>query len=245
MQLRRDEVLERVEVAVTNHATGLATIDSIDLRVPGFSGAGALAKGEPLPAGQRVNLPTPYGEVSCGADGTADVGPATVVVLVHTAAESSPRRLVLRVADPDGLMARIAGATCRTAQLNREVALAFGPRWQATGKGPGLRLHGTLVARLGTDAPRDVTQVAGTVIFDLAPDGGAASGPLARLTPSAGEVAIPIVVRAARCTGHAIGETKKPYAFLVWLATPGGPEQAVTLTVSDADKAALQAVCRL
>jgi hypothetical protein len=50
-------------------------------------------------------------------------------------------------------------------------------------------------------------------------------------------------VSLARCDGHARGEVKQPYAFLVWLARPGGPQQAVTPTVTDADKAAFRAVC--
>ncbi len=246
VQLRRDEALGRVEVAVTNRSGSTVTIETIDLRVPGFSGGGRQVKGEPLPAGQRVNLPTPYGEVSCDDAGAAHVGAGTVEVLVHSATDPTSHREVLPAQDPDGLMPRIAAQTCLVRRLDAEVPLAFGPTWRRTGRGAEVALHGTLVARLGTDQPRDVTQVAGTVIFDLAPDGAARSAhPLARLTSGHPRVAIPIVLRTARCTGHAIGETKKPYAFLVWLAAPGGPEQAVTLPVSAADKAALQALCRL
>src|SRR4249920_3012080 len=71
-QLRRDEVLKRFEVAVTNRSH-------------------EQVKNEPLPAGQLVNLPTPYGEVHCAADGTASVGRPSVVVRVHSESDPTSR----------------------------------------------------------------------------------------------------------------------------------------------------------
>jgi hypothetical protein len=246
-QLRRDEVLKRFEVAVTNRSREQVTIESIDLRVPGYGGAGVQVKNEPLPAGQLVNLPTPYGEVRCGADGTASVGRPSVVVRVHTDSDPTSRREVLRPADPDGLLPRVAAGTCQSQRLLREVELSFGPDWRLVGSGRDRYLRGTMDARLTIDEPRDVTQLRGTVIFDLLtdPPERAAHPPLAHLTPEQPAAAIPVRVTRARCTGHARGETKKPYEFLVWLAPPGGEELAVTPPVTDAAKVAFERVCHL
>ena len=243
VQLRRDEVLHRVEVAVTNRTSSQVTIDSIDLRVDGFTGGGVVRKGEPLLAGQRVNLPTSYGEVRCSADGQARVGRPRVVVRVHTEQDPTPRRVVLRPRDPQGLLDRIAAAECLAARLTREVALSFDPGWRQVGSGDDVEVHGTLRARLRTDQPRDLTQVGGTVIYSLAAQGTA--DPLAHLTPAQPEALLPVVVGRSRCDGHARAETKKPYAFLVWLAAPGGAEQAVSPVVSAADRAAFDLVCPL
>jgi hypothetical protein len=246
-QLRRDEVLKRFEVAVTNRSHEPVTIESIDLRVPGYGGAGVQVKNEPLPAGQLVNLPTPYGEVHCSADGTAAVGRPRVVIRVHTASDPTSRREVLRPRDPDGLLPRVAASTCQSQRLLREVELSFGPDWRLVGSGRDRYLRGTLDARLTIDEPRDVTQLRGTVIFDLLtdPPQRAATPPIAHLTPEQPAASIPVRVTRARCTGHARGETKKPYEFLVWLAPPGGEELAVTPPVTDAAKVAFERVCHL
>jgi hypothetical protein len=247
VQLRRDQVLKRVEVAVTNRAEEQVTIESIDLRVPGYGGDGVQVKDEPLPAGQVVNLPTLYGEVTCARDGTAQVGRPRVVIRVHTASDPTSRRVVLRPRDPDRLLPRIAAGECQSRHLLQEVSLSFGPTWRPVGTGRGRYLRGTLEARLTIDQPRNVTQVRGTVIFDLLPDppDRPAGEPLAALTPARPTASIPVVVSRARCTGHARGEVKKPYEFLVWLAPPGGPELAVTPPVSDAAKVAFEQVCHL
>ena len=246
-QERRDQVLLRFEVAVTNRASEQVTVESIDLRVPGYGGAGVQVKNEPLPAGQRVNLPTPYGEVSCSADGAASVGRPRVVVRVHTVSDPTSRREVLRPTDPDGILPRVAASTCQSRRLLREVELSFGPDWRLVGSGRDRYLRGTLHARLTIDQPRDVTQLRGTVIFDLLtdPPGRAAHPPIAHLTPARPVASIPVRMSRARCTGHARGETKKPYEFLVWLAPPGGEELAVTPPVSDAAKVAFERVCHL
>jgi hypothetical protein len=245
-QTREDQVAARIEVAVTNRTRHVVTVDTMELRTPGLAGGGVLPKGEPLPAGQRVNLPTPYGEVTCTAVGKAHVGRPRVVLQVHTDRDPTSRRMVLAAKDTDGLLARIAADVCTTERLDAEVALSFDPHWRRTGSGADTVLHGTMRARLTGDRPLDVTQVAGTVIYDLIPDPAAASaGPLARLTPARPSATVPVLMRQARCDGHARGEVKKPYQFFVWVGPPGTGGYAIGPTVSDADKAALRAVCPL
>jgi hypothetical protein len=248
-QTREDQVAARVEVAVTNRTRQVVTVDTMELLVPGLRGGGVLPKGEPLPAGQRVNLPTPYGEVSCTADGKARVGRPHVVLRVHTDRDPTSRRVVLAAEDTDGLLARIAADVCTTRRLDSEVALSFSPRWRRSGRGADTVLHGTLQARLTGDQPLDVTQLAGTVIYDLSPDRSAAAGPgsapLAHLTPARPRASVPVVMRQARCDGHARGEVKKPYQFFVWVGPPGTAGYAIGPAVSDADRAALRAVCPL
>ena len=248
VQLRRDEVLRRVEVAVTNRTGEQVTVESIDLRVPGFGGGGVQRKDEPLPAGQVVDLPTPYGAVRCSGDGQPRVGRPLVVIRVHTASDPSSRRVVLRPRDPQRLLDRIAAGECLARRLTREVSLSFDPSWRRTGTGEDVAVHGVLRARLRTDQPRDLTQLAGTVIYGLVAEtaaGRPVDPPLAHLTPEQPEAVVPVVVTRSRCDGHARAETKKPYAFLVWLAAPGGEEHAVSPVVSDADRAAFDQVCPL
>jgi hypothetical protein len=148
--------------------------------------------------------------------------------------------------DEAGLLRAIAVRACRVEQVSREVELAFGPDWRLErGDGGQDSLHGTLEARLLVDEPRDVTQVAGAIMYGLQPDdsAGPVPDPLAELTPADPTGSIPVRAYAARCDGHTIGEIKKPYEFLVWVAVPGEEPFAVTPQVGDATKVALRKVC--
>ena len=72
VQLRRDEVLRRVEVAVTNRTGEQVTVESIDLRVPGFGGGGVQRKDEPLPPARWSTCPRRTAR--CAAPTTARPG---------------------------------------------------------------------------------------------------------------------------------------------------------------------------
>ena len=202
VQLRRDEVLQRVEVAVTNRSAEHVVVETLELRVAGFSGGGVQRKDEPMPPGRRVNLPTPYGEISCSADFRAEVGRPRVGMLVHTADDA----------------------------------------WRREGTGATTVVHGTLEARLTTDQPRTISQVAGTVLYHFEPEPDAPA-PLALLTPERPAASVPVRVRLARCDGHARGEVKKPFEFRVWLGPPGGEQRAISPQVRAADIEAFRAVC--
>lgn len=242
VQLRRDEVFGRVEIALTNRGTEQVQVERLRLRVGGFTGGGWVAKDSPVPPGQLVDLPTPYGEPRCPSGGLATPGRLRLTVQVHTDTDPTVRRVALRPRASRPLMTRILRGLCTARRLSGEVALSFGPTWRSEGSGDATRLHTTLDARLAAGAPpRDVTQVAGTVLFDFAVESG--TPPYARLDGSHPTASIPVVVSQARCTGHAKGETKQPYNFLVWLGDPGTDGIAVVLPVSDADKVRLRAVC--
>lgn len=252
VQLRRDEVLERVEIALENKGAEEVVVERLRLRVPGFRPAGSVAKDSPVPAGQVVNLPTPYGEVRCTRDGTARVGRPVVTVRLHTATDPRSRRFVLTPRDTGGVLSRVATGACTARRLAREVDVRFGPDWREErirrdvgADGGGVVVHGTIEATLRTDEPRDLTQVAGTVIYSLRPDAPVVSGPLATLTPANPKASVRVSVSVSRCDGHARGETKKPYAFLVWLAPPGGEETALNPVVDETARAAFQRVCPL
>lgn len=243
VQLRRDEALGRVEIGVTNRSKGPVVVQTVELRIAGYSGGGVQPKDEPLPAGQQVNLPTPYGEVQCPASGEVQVGQPVAVVQVRRQSDPTSYTVTLPMSDPRDLATGIARSTCLTQRLTREVRLTFGP-WRRSGSGAATVLHGTLQARLTVKDPFDVTQLAGPVPFDFLPaDPGAQ--PLAHLTPARPRASVPVLVRQSRCDAHAIGEVKKPYEFLVWLGPPGGEQTAVIPQITDTDKAALEAVCHL
>ena len=245
VQLRRDQVLQRVEVAVHNAGSAELFVKRLRLQVDGFDLPGALRKDEPLPAGQVVNLPVPFSGVSCPADGPPQIGPPRVTLDVRYGDDPRSRTVRLTADDRDGLLLRIATRACAVEHVLRDVDLRFSDHWRLERAAKRDVLHGVLVARLRHGGRRTITQVDGAIMYGLRPDAsvGAVPAPLAALTPERPEARIPVISYAARCTAHTIGEIKKPYEFLVWVSTPGGGELAVTPTVGDGTKAALRQVC--
>ncbi|MBA2768438.1 MAG: hypothetical protein H0U35_04785 [Sporichthyaceae bacterium] len=248
VQLRRDVVLERVQVALRNNGPEEVVVERLLLRAPGFDSAGPVPKDSPVPPGQVVNLPVAHGDVRCDAAGAPVTrGDALVIVWVRSAAAPEQSRTRLTARDPQGYLRRIATLACRQRRLAGEVDLRFGSAWRPERTPDGVVLHGSVEARLLIDEPRDVTQVGGTVIYGLLPDAPAdgVPDPLAALTPQRRTASVPVKVVASRCDGHSIGEVKQPYAFLVWMGEAGSEGTAVQLEVEPASIRALQKVCRL
>jgi hypothetical protein len=242
IQQRRDESLGRVEIALSNEGSGTVVVERLRLRVGGFSGGGWVTKDSPIPPGQVVDLPTGYGRPQCPGEGQPDIGLIRLDLRLHTGDDAGSRPVTVQPSGSRALLTRIMRSLCTQQRLLREVALSFGPQWRTEGTGNDVRLHTTLDARLAPSAaPRDVTQLAGTVIFNLVAE--SAARPLARLDATHASAAIPVVVSQATCTGHAKGETKQPYRFLVWLGGPGTDGTAVELPVTESDKTRLGAVC--
>lgn len=242
VQLRSDEPLERVEVAVRNGGAQDIRVVRLRLTIPGFQTPPAIAKDSPVPASQVVNLPVPYGAVACPSDGPPQIGTPRVTLDVQVGTESATRQVRFAAGDGDGLLQRIATRACAVEQIQRQVDLRFMDRWRLERTPDGDQLHGTLRATLLAGGPRTLSQVSGAIMYGLRPD-ATASDPLALLTPARPDARIPVVTYAQRCDAHTKGEIKKPYEFLVWVSTSGGDSLAVTPTVDDATKVALRQVC--
>ena len=260
VQLRRDQVLNRIEVALENTGPQRVVVRRLRVRIPGYRSGGPVAKDSPVAPGTTVNLPWEYGRVRCGSAGAPDVGAAVVHLHLRVDGASEPTRLRLEAGDPDDLLQRIATRTCTVQRVTREVELRFGDEWRLDRDGGRDVLRGTLLARLRVDQPREVSQVSGAIMYGLRadvpaePDGsGGPEGagnhevevpdPLATLTPAQPTASIPVVAYAARCDGHTIGEIKTPYEFFVSVGPPGQEPVAVIPQVGEATKAALRKVC--
>lgn len=242
VQLRRDQVLGRVQVAVRNRSGEEIVVERLRLTTPGYAERPSVAKNSPIAAGREVYLPWEYGDVGCRG-GTVQVGRPAVELRVRTAGGSTVVRLAAR--DPEAYLERIAERTCTLERYAREVSLRFGDEWTPEQTSGGVRLHGTLLAELRIDEPREISQVAGAIMYGLLPDesAGPLSEPLARLTPESRVAEIPVEAYAARCDAHTKGEIKKPYEFLVWVGKPGEEPFAISPDVGQPTKDALRLAC--
>lgn len=85
-----------------------------------------------------------------------------------------------------------------------------------------------------------MTGTTGSVLYDVEiPRSFAGTGGPA-LAVGQGELRLPVRFAVATCDGHAIRESKKPYAFLLYLSVDGADPIATTLPVGDAERDALQ-----
>ena len=244
-QLRADQVTNRVQVGLVNSGDETVVVDSLRVRIPGFRSPKALGKDSPVFPSVPVNLRWPYGEITCGSDAAPEVGPPVVILRVHTESDPTPRTVRLTATDPQGVLQRIADGTCAVERVTRDVELDFEDTWRPERGPDGVVLHGRLRARLRGNEPREITEVRGAILYGLRPDesAGPVPSPLAVLTSQRQEASIPVAAYAARCDGHTIGEIKKPYEFLVWVAAPGEEPVAVTPAVGQPTKDALRLAC--
>jgi hypothetical protein len=245
LQLRRDQVLDRVEVAVRNVGSEDLRVVWIRLDVPGFATPGAIRKDSRVPAGQVVNFPVEYGDVDCPDGGDPSIGRPRVTLHLKVGAAETERKVRLVAGDEDGILDQIAGRTCAVQRVREQVGLRFADTWRLERSDGRKELHGYLLVSLRAGEERSVTQVAGAILYGLRPDDsrGAEPDPLGSVSRDRPETRIPVIAYAARCDGHTIGEIKKPYEFLVWVSQPGGGQIAVTPTVGRATKLALRKVC--
>jgi hypothetical protein len=245
VQLRRDQVLNRIEITLSNHGREPVVVDQLEVRIRGFRAGPPVAKDSPVPGGLEVNLPWEYGDVSCPQDSAPRPGRAIVALRLHVVGQE-PVDVRLPASDPDGLVRRIAERTCTVRRISHEVDLRLADDWQLDRVDGEKVLHGTLQARLLVDEPRDITQLAGAIMYGFRPDDtrGPVPDPLAELEHAGDTAEIPVLTYADRCDGHVKGEIKKPYEFLVWVGPPGDDQPvAVTPAVGEATKLALRMVC--
>jgi hypothetical protein len=245
VQLRRDQVLNRIEITLANHGREPVTVDRLQVRIRGYRGGPPVAKDSPIPGGLEVNLPWEYGEVSCPDDSTPRPGRAVVSLRLRVG-DQEPVDVRLDATDPDDLVQRIAERTCTVRRVAQEVDLRLGDDWRLDRVDGQKVLHGILRARLLVDQPRDITELAGAIMYGFRPDDtrGPVPDPLAHLQHAGDTADIPVLTYAGRCDGHVKGEIKKPYEFLVWVGPPGDDDPvAVTPAVGEATKLALRQVC--
>jgi hypothetical protein len=158
VQLRRDQVLQRVSVAVANRGATDVVVDSVRLRADGFRFPGTIRKDSPVADGVVVNLPVPYRVVDCPATGEPQVGRPQVTLRVHTEQDPEPRTVRITADDGDGLLQRIATRACDVERTQQQVDLAFADEWRIEQTENGPEAHGMLRARLVDGPARDITQ---------------------------------------------------------------------------------------
>ena len=231
----------------TNRSRSPLVVDRMRVDIPGFARTAAVPKDSPIAGGLTVNLPWAYGAVACTETSAPDVGRPSSTFGCTPRPDLS-RSPCACAGGPQHLLQRIADRTCTVERIGREVSLRLRDDWRLAREHGRKELQGTLSVDLLGDQPRDVSQVAGTVMYGLEPDEQIRQSAEAAGEPDAGAAAAtcrPVRPTRSMRRRHAEGEIKKPLDFLVWVGAPGDDEPVAVnprgRRLPDAD--ALRQVC--
>lgn len=235
-QYREDEVTGRLQVQLTEKSSQPATVTYVRVLWNGFSRSPEGAQNYPLMPGVEVALPVDL-DMPAVCDRTPETHAQVDVTLAHTA---EPQRVT--ITDPYGVLMRVWHRMCERQAVQRAVGLSFGPTFTPEGHGTSQRILAQLVIdRREWTGPITITDLRGTVLLTL--DLATGTLPLA-LPATDSRATVPIVLHAARCDLHALGEAKKPFSFVVGIRFGTGPRLPGDLLPNAAGKAILWRVIK-
>ena len=234
---RRDEALRRLQVKL-GQAAGEepVVVRSLRLTLPGYRDGPVSELGSGSRPGSVVDLPVQLGTPLCPEAGeptsqdAVHAGEAVAVAVVES--PDGPLEVDVALTDPDGVGPQTWSRECSSLAALAAAPLALGPTWTRGGAAGALTASGDLVVGPVADG-RDVqvVEVVGTTLFN-------ASAQLPVAVAAGRRAVLPLVVAPARCDPHAVGESKRGYAFGVRVAVDGG--EPVLVTVEPAEAARVQ-----
>ena len=218
LQYRRDEDRAVVQAKVTNLGESTARIERIELVAPGFDGVGPVQAQTDLAPGDVVDLPTPYGEPLCRSGSQDDA-----TVRVWMGGRDSP--VVLEPAG-SAVLQRIHDRECAVAGALAAASLRWSTQWSRTGSGGSLAVEGTLVVGpVAAETGVVVQSLDGTTLFAVT------TSPLPLRLGAGQTSSVQVRFEPQRCDPHAVGESKRGYAFGVRMAVDGETPDGVLVTV--------------
>jgi hypothetical protein len=236
---RRDEALRRLQVKLGQpEGEDPVEVESLSLTLPGYDHGPPSELDSTSRPGAAVDLPVQLGDAICPAAGGATTedavpdGPLVAVVTVAGLAEP----VEIELTDPDGVGPQTWSRECSSLAALDAAALELGPAWPRGGAAGALTASGELVVGpVGDGRAVEVVELVGTTLFSAS-----AALPVAAV---AGEtVSVPMTVTPARCDPHAVGESKRGYAFGVRVAVDGGEPVLVTVEPTEAARVQMEDV---
>lgn len=238
---RRDEALRRLQVKLGQAADEPSVVvRSLRLTLPGYQDGPVSQLGSDSRPGSVVDLPVQLGDAACPAAGASTspdaVPPGAPVAVAVVETSDGPLEVEVELTDPDGVWPQTWSRECSSLAALAAAPLGLGSTWSRGGAAGALTASGVLVVGPVADGRAvEVVELVGTTLFSAS-----AQLPVAVV---AGERAVlPVVVAPARCDPHAVGESKRGYAFGVRVAVDGGEPVLVTVQPSEAARVQLEDV---
>lgn len=224
-------VLRRLEITLANGLDVPVEITGLSYRSP-WVDPGPPWAGEPtVAAGRALAQVFQLGEATCPPGD----GEETFVDITVTDGARSWHG-TYAVPDPERLV-RLTERECGQRAVLEVVDLALHDEPSVDGQVLTTSIEAT--RRTGRD-PITITQVDGSILFQLRPDGP--DGALARLGPDTDRATIPLEVRTTRCDAHAVSQSQLSYRFPVFVRLGDGEPTYLYLEPGPGLRAGLEAL---
>ncbi len=237
-QYRVDEAQHRVQVKLRQEAGARAVrVTEVVVRLPGFADGPVRRFDSSTRSGGALDLPAVYGPAQCRGDAPVSGAPTAVLRLDGVDVE-------VRIDDPHGLAERLWRRECAVRAVLAAVPVELGTTWtrrsvDGSGLAPTLVSDGELVLGPVADGhTAEVVELVGTTLFGVEVAGRRTLPVTATDQP----VVLPVTVAAQRCDPHAVGESKRGYAFGVRLVVDGGEPVLVTISPTEPARRQMEAV---
>jgi len=232
-QYREDQVAQRLQLLLTNNDTRPVQLTSLNLVWAGFNPQPATRVSYTLTPGLPVALAIPEPRASCTTAGAPLSAPVVqVTAIAPTAATTIP------VTNGLDVLQQARATECVQQNLNANLSMEFDDSWTPYSvKGVPAVDATILVWRKLATSDISITDLQGTVLLTISPIHQ--TRPLGLLGYDAQVLFLPVRLQAARCDLHALGEAKKPFAFVVGVRIGRGPRLPYDLTPDAAGKARL------
>lgn len=203
---RTDEAVGgRFRVKITNTGDERFEVLGVRLQSGGFEPVPLTTDPVRYAPGERTDIVTPYGKVRCAEGATAD--PAFAVMDVRV--DGAVQRYEMPMESIYDALDKLHRRECQAASIVDAVSVALAdPLTPANVEGELVVPTRIVFERRSGQEPLVVSDVRGSVMYRLL-------APELPVTMAASDqsVEVSLTIVVARCDGHALGETKKPFAF--------------------------------
>lgn len=234
LQYRRDVADRVLEVKVANAGDDDFEVAALEVVADGFTGSGRGPHESTIAAGRRVDLRVPYGKPECGTAENPAPSPSPSSVRVRLWPTGSDAPIEPELTAGAELLGRIHARECADQYAREAIDVAWAPSWQRAGSGSNLVVDGVL--RVGpARRATEVVSVEGTTLFATQTEALPA-----RVEPGSPPSEARVTFSPQRCDPHAVGESKRGYAFGVRVRVEGQREVVLTVQPDDAGHRVLE-----
>ncbi len=235
-QFRFDEGTRNLKAGIVNEGRTPVRISAGTIDWDGFAFPTISIPDADIPPGQAAAFTIAYGAPRCDREPAAE---PTMVAVV----DGQTRRLPLRVEDP-GLLLRLHDKACARRRLDAvaTVRLQLSKRTETVAGEEYVPARVVLRHRPGATARVRLTELGGSVLFDLVPRAGQGALPV-DLSAGATRVVVPVLAGSAgRCDDHARSQSSQTFLWSLYVRLDGGAQQRIVTIPDEAEQTRLLAL---
>jgi hypothetical protein len=225
LQYRRDQADRVVEVKLHNGSDKAVEVSRLQLLTPRFTGTAPLAPRFTLAPHDTTDVRVPMGDSACG-----DVNATAPVVRIWNSDDDT--HVDLSASGSDAVLESIRAKECAVKAVAEAVPVRWDD-WRIQQEGADRVVAATLqVGPVASGHSARILSLEGTTLWSAVADA------LPVDLPAGETAALPVIFSPQRCDPHAVGESKRGYAFEVRVALGSqSPDGAALVTLTPDEEA--------